>query len=295
MKPNTIDMKQLKIYNKITARDSQSINSYLKEISKIPLLDEQEELELARRSRKGDEQAIHALVKGNLRFVVSVAKQYQNQGLPLNDLINEGNIGLIRAVSKFDETKGFKFISYAVWWIRQSILQALTQQAKIIRMPMNKIMEYNRIRNTKSDFMQEHERLPTLDELAELVELKKEDILTIQAGYKNHISTDQNLQDHDDMTLLDTLHDDSIPKPDTRLDSLSRKTLINKALNSLSEKENLILIHYFGLNELGQRYNLEEIAKRLSMTRERVRQLKNAALNKIRQTALMDRLRTHIA
>ncbi len=274
-------MKQLKINNRITARDSYSISSYLKEISKYALLEPKEEVELAQRIRNGDTQAIHTLIMSNLRFVVSVAKQYQNQGLSLNDLINEGNIGLIKAASKFDETKGFKFISYAVWWIRQSILQALTQQAKMIKIPMNKVIEQNKLNTAINDFLQRHERKPTTEELAELLDMTTGEIAAIKSSMCEYISTDQPINGEEDTAFIDLMHDNSVPKPDAHLDKRSEEVYFNQILKELTDKEQQILKYYYGLNELNQRYNFEEIAEKMELTRERVRQIKNRAIKKI--------------
>lgn len=287
-------MKQLKITTKITSRDSYSIDKYLNEISKLPLLKEDEEVELARRIRKGDREALDRLTKSNLRFVVSVAKQYQNQGLSLNDLINEGNIGLIKAATKFDETKGFKFISYAVWWIRQSILQALVEQPRIVRLPMNKATIYNRITKVSNEFEQTNEREPTNEELAELMDMKSDDLHLLKSCLSYHVSTDQPLNEDESSTTGDNLTDDSIPGPDTNLNTIALNNQIDTILSILTERELLILQYYFGLNKFNQHYSLDEIGDKMSLTRERVRQLKDKSLKKIRKAAVTENLKNFL-
>src|SRR5690554_3871224 len=259
-------MKQLKIDNRITLRDSYSISSYLKEISKFPLLDAKEEVELAQKIRKGDQKAIDQLIRGNLRFVVSVAKQYQNHGLSLNDLINEGNIGLIKAATKFDETKGFKFISYAVWWIRQSILQALTQQVDIIKVPMNKVVDQNKLATASNDFMQKHERKPSVEELSDILNLSVNEVNSIKRSICKFVSTDQPVGDDQDSTMLDFMTSNSVPHPDSELDKSSDSHYFNIILNTLNEKELSIIKFHYGINELDQRYSFEEIADKMSLT-----------------------------
>ncbi len=284
-------MKQLKITTKITNRDSFSIDKYLNEIAKLPLLKEDEEVELARRIRKGDQYALDKLTKSNLRFVVSVAKQYQNQGISLNDLINEGNIGLIKAATKFDETKGFKFISYAVWWIRQSILQALVEQTRLVRLPMNKATFFNRISKASNEFEQKNEREPTNDELADIMEVKVEDIILLKSCVSNHLSTDQPISDEDTNTTGDNLTNDSVPRPDEHLNEVALLHQIDRILHSLSEREMLIIQYYFGLNKFHQHYSLDEIGDKMSLTRERVRQLKDKSLKKIRGSIATENLK----
>lgn len=287
-------MKQLKITTKITSRDSYSIDKYLNEISKLPLLKEEEEVDLARRIKKGDREALDKLTKSNLRFVVSVAKQYQNQGLSLNDLINEGNIGLIKAATKFDETKGFKFISYAVWWIRQSILQALVEQPRIVRLPMNKATIYNRITKVSNEFEQVNEREPTNDELAELLDMKSDDLHTLKSCLSHHVSTDQPLNEDEKSTTGENLTDDSIPGPDSHLNAVALNNQIDNILSILTERELLILQYYFGLNKFNQHYSLDEIGDKMSLTRERVRQLKDKSLKKIRKSAVTENLKNFL-
>lgn len=288
-------MKQLKITTKITSRDSYSIDKYLNEISKLPLLKEDEEVELARRIKKGDREALDKLTKSNLRFVVSVAKQYQNQGLSLNDLINEGNIGLIRAATKFDETKGFKFISYAVWWIRQSILQALVEQPRVVRLPMNKATIYNRIAKVANEFEQTNEREPTNEELAELMDMKTDDLHILKSCLSHHISTDQPLNEDENATAGDNLTDDTIPGPDTHLHAIALNHQIDDILGILSERELMIIQYYFGLNKYNQHYSLDEIGDKMSLTRERVRQLKDKSLKKIRKSAVTANLKNFLS
>jgi RNA polymerase primary sigma factor len=277
-------MKQLKITTKITSRDSYSIDKYLNEISKLPLLKEDEEVDLSRRIKLGDQDALRKLTVSNLRFVVSVAKQYQNQGLSLNDLINEGNIGLIKAALKFDETKGFKFISYAVWWIRQSILQALIEQPRIVRLPMNKATTYNKISRAISEFEQINEREPSNEELGEMLEMKPEELHSLKAALSYHLSTDQPLNDEDDTTSLDLMSDKSVSLPDDQLNDDSVKSQLRVALSILSEREMQIISFYYGMNEFNQHYSLDEIGLKMDLTRERVRQLKDKAIRKIRKT-----------
>jgi RNA polymerase primary sigma factor len=232
-------MKQLKITSRITSRDSFSIEKYLSEISKLPLLNEDEEVDLAKKVREGDSDAMEELVKANLRFVVSVAKQYQNQGISLNDLINEGNIGLIKAAAKFDETKGFKFISYAVWWIRQSILQALIEQPRIVRLPMNKATIYNKIVNAIQDFEQLNQREPTNDELADILDMKADELATLRATLSFHFSVDTPIGEDDETTSLDLMQSDSTNQPDKHLidDSLTNELVQSMSVLSDREKE----------------------------------------------------------
>ncbi|HQO32046.1 MAG: sigma-70 family RNA polymerase sigma factor [Chitinophagales bacterium] len=288
-------MKQLKITTKITSRDSFSIDKYLSEISKLPMLSEEEEVEVARRIREGDSAAMEKLIQSNLRFVVSVAKQYQNQGLALNDLINEGNIGLIKAATKFDETKGFKFISYAVWWIRQSILQALIEQPRVVRLPMNKATIYNKIQRTIVDFEQKNQREPSNDELAELLDMKPEDLAVLRATLTFHLSMDTPINDDDDTTSLDLMADNSIERPDTHLIDESLHDELEHALQALSDREIEIIKYYYGLNEFGQSYSLDEIGIKLNLTRERVRQLKDKAIRKMRRFAISKELKSYLS
>lgn len=287
-------MKQLKITTKITSRDSFSIDKYLSEISKLPMMSEEEEAETARRIREGDVRAMDRLVQSNLRFVVSVAKQYQNQGLALNDLINEGNIGLIKAATKFDETKGFKFISYAVWWIRQSILQALIEQPRVVRLPMNKATIYNKIQRAIVDFEQKNQREPSNDELAEMLDMKADELSMLRATLTFHLSVDTPLGDDDETTSLDLMADNSMEKPDSRLVDESLHDELEHALQGLSPREVEIVKFYFGLNEFNQSYSLDEIGIKMNLTRERVRQLKDKAIRKMRRFAITKELKSYL-
>ena len=287
-------MKQLKITTKITSRDSFSIDKYLSEISKLPMLSEEEEVKIAKRIKEGDAAALDKLVQSNLRFVVSVAKQYQNQGLSLNDLINEGNIGLIKAAGKFDETKGFKFISYAVWWIRQSILQALIEQPRIVRLPMNKATIYNKIQRAIVDFEQKNQREPSNDELAEILEMKPDELATLRATLTFHVSIDTPIGEDDDTTSLDLMSDSSMVTPDGNLIDESLHDELEHALQALSEREINIIKLYFGINEFNQSYSLDEIGIKMNLTRERVRQVKDKALRKMRRFAISKELKSYL-
>lgn len=287
-------MKQLKITTKITSRDSFSIDKYLSEISKLPMMSEDEEVLVAKRIREGDSTAMEKLIQSNLRFVVSVAKQYQNQGLALNDLINEGNIGLIKAATKFDETKGFKFISYAVWWIRQSILQALIEQPRVVRLPMNKATIYNKIQRSIVDFEQKNQREPSNDELAEILEMKPDELAILRATLTFHLSIDSPINDDDETTSLDMMSDSSMATPDSNLIDESLHDELEHALQSLSEREVEIVKYYFGLNEFNQSYSLDEIGIKMHLTRERVRQLKDKAIRKMRRFAITKELKSYL-
>lgn len=280
-------MKQIKITHKITSRDSYSIDKYLSEISRIPMLTEEQEVAIAHRIKKGDVEAMDILVKANLRFVVSVAKQYQNQGVSLNDLINEGNIGLIKAAYKFDETKGFKFISYAVWWIRQSILQALVEQTRIVRIPMNKAAFYSRITKISSDFQQDNYREPSAEEISEILGVKVDEIDKIRNGISSSVSLDSPITDDDSPSLGELLEDaDTENNPLINLLKESLKSDIDLILKDLSTREREILEYYFGLNEHDLSYSLDEIGSKLGLTRERVRQLRDKALRKVRRNCI---------
>ncbi|MBX7224501.1 MAG: RNA polymerase sigma factor RpoD/SigA [Chitinophagales bacterium] len=288
-------MKQLKITTKITSRDSYSIDKYLNEIGRLPLLTEQQEVELASRIKNGDQEALEQLITANLRFVVSVAKQYQNQGLSLNDLINEGNIGLIKAASKFDETKGFKFISYAVWWIRQSILQALIEQPRIVRVPMNKATFYQKITKAVSDFEQKNQREPSTEELAEILAIRPDELIQLRSSLTFHVSTDSSVSDDDETTNLDLMEDANSLQPDRMLIDESLKTEMKIALQHLSDREMEILSYYYGLKTDGQSFSLDEIGDKMGLTRERVRQLKDKALRKIKKNSAGKGLRTYLS
>ncbi|CAN5379922.1 sigma-70 family RNA polymerase sigma factor [soil metagenome] len=277
-------MRQLKITNQITQRDSLALEKYLQEIAKVKLLTGDDEVRLAQRIKEGDSDALESLVKANLRFVVSVAKQYQNQGLPLSDLVNEGNLGLIKAAQKFDETRGFKFISYAVWWIRQSILQSLVEQSRIVRMPMNKIGSYNKITAAMSIFEQEFQREPTHEELEDLLEISSKEIEELIKGASRHISMDAPMgEEGDSGSLYDVLVDDDASDTERRMMKESLKKEINKVLAMLPKRDAEIVMYYYGLK--GEGYmTLEEIGKIFDLTRERVRQIKERALRRLRKT-----------
>jgi len=288
-------MRQLRITKSITNRESPSLEKYLQEIGKVGLLDAHEEVELAVRIKSGDRTALEKLVKANLRFVVSVSKQYQNQGLTLSDLINEGNIGLIKAANKFDETKGFKFISYAVWWIRQSILQALAEQARIVRLPLNKVGTLSKINKTFSALEQEFEREPTSDELAEVLDLSRSDVSDTLRVSGKHVSMDAPFEDSGDSNaLVDVLIDDDALQADVYLEQVeSLKTELNRSLNTLTPRQKEILKMYFGI---GNEHNmsLEDIGESFGLTRERVRQIKDKAINRLRSTTKCQHLKTFL-
>lgn len=273
-------MRQLKITKSITNRESASLDKYLQEIGREELISVQEEVELAQRIRKGDRKALDKLTRANLRFVVSVAKQYQNQGLRLPDLINEGNLGLIRAAQKFDETRGFKFISYAVWWIRQSILQALAEQSRIVRLPLNQVGSLNKINKELSRFEQEHERRPSAEELAERLDLAADKVADTLKVSGRHISVDAPFVDGEDNSLLDVLVNDDSPMADTRLNQESLAKEVNRALQQLGDRERDILKMFFGIG--CQEMTLEEIGAKFDLTRERVRQIKEKAIRRLK-------------
>ncbi len=265
-------MRQLKITKSITNRESASLDKYLQEIGKEDLITVEEEVELAQRIRKGDQKALEKLTRANLRFVVSVAKQYQNQGLSLPDLINEGNLGLIKAAEKFDETRGFKFISYAVWWIRQSILQALAEQSRIVRLPLNQVGSLNKINKAFSRFEQENERRPSPEELADSLDLPAEKVADTLRVSGRHISVDAPFVEGEDNSLLDVLVNDDSPIADRTLINESLSTEVERALSTLTERERDIIKLFFGIN--CQEMTLEEIGEKFGLTRERVRQIK---------------------
>ena len=274
-------MRQLKITKQVTNRDTLSLDKYLHEIGKVELLSAEKEVELAKRIKKGDQDALAALINANLRFVVSVSKQYQNQGLSLPDLINEGNLGLIKAAQRFDETRGFKFISYAVWWIRQSILQALAEQARIVRLPLNKIGSINRINKTFSKLEQQYQREPTLEEVAEMLETNLEYIEDALNVSNIHISMDAPLKDEDGNNMYDVMLNGDSPSPDKNLIYGSLRKEIERSLSTLGDREAEILRYYFGLNN-NQPHTLEEIGDEFGLTRERVRQIKEKAIKKLK-------------
>jgi RNA polymerase primary sigma factor len=286
-------MRQLKITKQVTNRETLSLDKYLHEIGKVDLLTADREVELAKRIRKGDQQALEELIKANLRFVVSVSKQYQNQGLSLPDLINEGNLGLIKAAQRFDETRGFKFISYAVWWIRQSILQALAEQARIVRLPLNKIGSINKINKTFSQLEQEFQREPTPDEVARLLELTPDVVEDAMKVSTHHVSMDAPLRDDDDNSMYDVMLNNESPSPDGGLIDNSLRKEIERTLQTLSEREADILRHYFGLNGYRQ-HTLEEIGDIFNLTRERVRQIKEKAIKKLKSNSRNKLLKTYL-
>ena len=273
-------MRQLKITKSITNRESASLDKYLQEIGHEELLSVEEEVELAGRIRKGDRKALEKLTKANLRFVVSVAKQYQNQGLSLPDLINEGNLGLIKAAEKFDETRGFKFISYAVWWIRQSILQAIAEQSRIVRLPLNQVGSVNKINRALNKFEQEHERRPSVDEIAETTDLPEDKIADAMNANTRHVSVDAPFVDGEDNSLLDILANNDAPMADNELVKQSLQTEISRALQLLNERERNIIEAFFGINQ--SELTLEEIGNKYGLTRERVRQIKEKAIRRLR-------------
>jgi RNA polymerase primary sigma factor len=285
-------MRQLKITKSITNRESASLDKYLQEIGKEELIPVEEEVELAQRIKKGDQVALEKLTRANLRFVVSVAKQYQNQGLSLPDLINEGNLGLIRAGQKFDETRGFKFISYAVWWIRQSIIQALAEQSRMVRLPLSQVGSLNKINRAFSKFEQEHERKPSPEELAETLELPADKVADTLRVSGRHISVDAPFVDGEDNSLLDVLVNNDSPNADRALMMESLGKEIQRALETLTERETDIITQLFGLG--CQEMTLEEIGERFGLTRERVRQIKEKAIRRLRQTSRSKLLKTYL-
>jgi RNA polymerase sigma factor, sigma-70 family len=285
-------MRQLKITQSITNRESTALEKYLQDISHEGLVSVEEEIELARKIKKGDVKALEKLTKANLRFVVSVAKQYQNQGLSLPDLINEGNLGLIKAAKKYDETRGFKFISYAVWWIRQSIMQAISEQSRIVRVPINQMGVIHKMRKVVQQFEQEYQRLPSIDEIAEQIDLPKEKIVEIMSTITKKISMDAPISTNDDGNLLDVLPNKNSPSADEDLLEEGLKKEIERLLVSLSEREQIILRGYFGINQ--REMSLEEIGEQTGLTRERVRQLKEKAIKRLRCNAIGDSLKGYL-
>ena len=285
-------MRQLKITHSITNRDIKSLDKYLQDICSEELLTPEQEVHLAQRIKQGDQEALERLTKANLRFVVSVAKQYQNQGLSLPDLINEGNVGLIKAAKRFDETRGFKFISYAVWWIRQSILQALAEQSRIVRLPLNQVGSLNKISKALSKFEQENERRPSPDELAEELDIPVDKISDTLKVSGRHISVDAPFVEGEDNTLLDVIVNDDSPMADKSLvnESLSRE--IDRALSTLSDREKQIVEMFFGINH--QEMTLEEIGDKFNLTRERVRQIKEKAIRRLRNNSKSKLLKSYL-
>ncbi|MGD1841538.1 MAG: RNA polymerase sigma factor RpoD/SigA [Thermonemataceae bacterium] len=286
-------MRQLKISKQITNRESQSLDKYLQEIGKVDLLTPDEEVELAKRIREGDQAALEKLTKANLRFVVSVAKQYQNQGLSLGDLINEGNLGLIKAAQRFDETRGFKFISYAVWLIRQSILQALAEQSRIVRLPLNRVGSLNKISKTFSELEQKFEREPSPEELAEELELPTSEVIDTLKISGRLVSMDAPFVQGEENSLLDVLENDSEEKPDSELINDSLRKEVQRALSTLTQREADVIALYFGLN--GEHaMTLEEIGEKFNLTRERVRQIKEKAIRRLRHTSRSKALKPYL-
>lgn len=285
-------MRQLKITKSITNRESASLDKYLQEIGREDLISVEEEVELAQRIKKGDQEALEKLTRANLRFVVSVAKQYQNQGLSLPDLINEGNLGLIRAAEKFDETRGFKFISYAVWWIRQSILQALAEQSRIVRLPLNQVGSLNKINKALAKFEQEHERTPSPEELAMELDFPKEKVADTLRVSGRHVSVDAPFAESEDNSLLDVLVNTDSPNADRGLINESLSTEVERALATLTERERDIIRYFFGIG--CSEMTLEEIGEKFGLTRERVRQIKEKAIRRLRHNSRSKLLKSYL-
>lgn len=287
-------MRQLKITNKITTRESLALDKYLNDIGKIAMLTPEQEADLARRIREGDQDALAKLTEANLRFVVSVAKQYQNQGLSLSDLINEGNVGLMKAAKRFDETKGFKFISYAVWWIRQSILQAIVEHSRIVRLPLNKVGSYNKVNEAFISFVQEFEREPTNDELAELLDMTPKEVANMLKGNGRHVSVDAPIGGEDgDSTMLDIISSEDNLSPDSELMEQSLREEVQQGLSILSPREVEVLSAYYGLNGY-KPLTLEEIGEMYNLTRERVRQIKERAIRRLRKSYNRNALKSYL-
>ncbi|MCK0108547.1 RNA polymerase sigma factor RpoD/SigA [Flavobacteriaceae bacterium S0825] len=286
-------MRQLKITKQVTNRESKSLDKYLQDIGKIQLITAEEEVELAQKIRAGDQDALDKLTTANLRFVVSVSKQYQNQGLSLPDLINEGNAGLVKAAKRFDETRGFKFISYAVWWIRQAILQALAEQSRIVRLPLNKIGAINKINKAYSFLEQTHERAPSAEEIALNLDLSVSNVKQSLKISGRHVSMDSPLKDGETSTLYDVVKSEESPKPDADLMRNSLTIEINRALDTLSEKEAVVLRHYYGIDQK-QPMSLQEIGDSFGLTRERVRQIKEKGIRRLRHTSKSKVLKTYL-
>ena len=286
-------MRQLKITKQVTNRETASLDKYLQEIGKVELISAEEEVELAQRIKQGDNIALEKLTKSNLRFVVSVAKQYQNQGLSLPDLINEGNLGLIKAAQRFDETRGFKFISYAVWWIRQSILQALAEQSRIVRLPLNKIGSINKINKTYAKLEQEFEREPNAEEIAEVLEITEQEVKESMKNAGRHISMDAPLVQDEDNTMYDVLKSEEAPTPETELLYESLRKEIDRAISTLTQREQDVVRLYFGLNG-SHPMTLEEIGEKFDLTRERVRQIKEKAIRRLKHTSRSKILKSYL-
>lgn len=288
-------MRQLKITNKITSRESMSLDKYLSDISKIDMLTPEEETILAKKVREGDEAAFDRMVNANLRFVVSVAKQYQNQGLTLSDLINEGNVGLMKACTRFDETKGFKFISYAVWWIRQSILQAIVEHSRLVRLPLNKVSAYNKVNKSYQRFLQEFEREPSTEELADMLDITPGEVTNVLKGGNRHVSFDAPVGgDEGDSTILDLFQSEDNAMPDNELMENSLNVELEAGLQALNSRERKVLVAYFGLNEQGRSLTLEEIGDLYGLTRERVRQIKERAIRRLRKSTNRNKLKSYL-
>ncbi|MDG4946992.1 sigma-70 family RNA polymerase sigma factor [Weeksellaceae bacterium KMM 9713] len=287
-------MRQLKITKQVTNRETASLDKYLQEIGKVDLITAEEEVELAQRIKAGDKVALEKLTKANLRFVVSVAKQYQNQGLSLPDLINEGNLGLIKAAQRFDETRGFKFISYAVWWIRQSILQALAEQSRIVRLPLNKIGSINKINKAYASLEQEHERAPSAEEISDQLDMTEEDVKESMKNSGRHVSMDAPLVEGEDSNLYDVLRSGESPNPDKELMIESLRVEIERSLQTLTPREADLIRLYFGLNG-NHPMTLEEIGETFDLTRERVRQIKEKAIRRLKHTSRSKILKTYLA
>lgn len=285
-------MRQLKISKSFTNRESASLDKYLQEIGHEELLSVEEEVELAQKIKKGDRRALERLTRANLRFVVSVAKQYQNQGLSLPDLINEGNVGLIKAAEKFDETRGFKFISYAVWWIRQSILQAIAEQSRIVRLPLNQVGSVNKINRELNKFEQEHERRPSIDEIADRIDLPEEKIEEAMKANNRHVSMDAPFVDGEDNSLLDVLADSNMPMADKALVQESLRKEIDRAIDLLNDREQKVVRAFFGIGS--PEMTLEEIGDKYNLTRERVRQIKEKAIRRLRHNTKNKLLKTYL-
>ncbi len=286
-------MRQLKITKQVTNRETASLDKYLQEIGKVELITADQEVELAQRIKAGDQIALEKLTKANLRFVVSVAKQYQNQGLTLPDLINEGNLGLIKAAQRFDETRGFKFISYAVWWIRQSILQALAEQSRIVRLPLNKIGSINKINKTYAFLEQAHERIPSAEEIAKELDMSVNDVKESMKNSGRHVSMDAPLVEGEDSNLYDVLRSGESPNPDKDLLHESLRTEIERALETLTPREADVIRLYFGLGDQHP-MTLEEIGETFDLTRERVRQIKEKAIRRLKHTSRSKILKTYL-
>ncbi|MCQ2314121.1 MAG: sigma-70 family RNA polymerase sigma factor [Bacteroidales bacterium] len=286
-------MRQLKITKQVTNRETASLDKYLQEIGKVDLITAEEEVELAQKIREGDRESLEKLTKANLRFVVSVAKQYQNQGLSLPDLINEGNLGLIKAAQRFDETRGFKFISYAVWWIRQSILQALAEQSRIVRLPLNKIGSINKINKTYARLEQEFEREPNASEIADALDITEQEVKESMKNAGRHVSMDAPLIQDEENTMYDVMKSDEVATPETQLLYESLKKEIERAISTLTQREADVIRLYFGLSG-NHPMTLEEIGEKFDLTRERVRQIKEKAIRRLKHTSRSKILKSYL-